>query len=232
MSKLQNENPLYVATDAATAQTVATPTRSHLRRTMPIDDAWPKHLSKSHNDLIAIGAIALGHGELEGALQNLFSAATKMKAEHISSIFYRLPNNTRLDVLLELADQVAIPKELKARLRYCAECYKICVENRNSIMHARRGGEYSDVVLSERGMILTKYSKAGKRLISSARLKDLRRVADEIRETMGFAHGTAMNIRMFWDHEAKGKVEEFNRLLLVKRPNKPTPLEWNAVPKI
>jgi hypothetical protein len=27
------------------------------------DDSWPKYLPKSHNDLIAIGAIALEYGQ-------------------------------------------------------------------------------------------------------------------------------------------------------------------------
>ncbi|MCP3386012.1 hypothetical protein NLM31_37090 [Bradyrhizobium sp. CCGUVB4N] len=198
---------------------------------MSVDDTWPKQISKGHNDLIAIGAIALGYGELEGALQNLFSAATTMRPEHISSIFYRLPNNTRFDVLLELTQSAGLTKELSARIKYCVECCKICAENRNSIMHSHRGGEYHDARLSERGMILSKYSKAGKRMISSARLKDLRQVADEIHEITKFAHGTAMNVRMFWDHKAKGRVDEFKRLLLVKEPKKPTPLEWSIPAK-
>jgi len=197
---------------------------------MVIDDKWPKYLAKSHDDLIAIGAIALEYGKLEGALQSLFSAATLMQAIHLSSLFYRLSNNARWEALHELAERTELTKELKAQIKYFVECFRVCAENRNQIMHASVGGEYHDVRVNERGLILSKYSKAGKRLICSARLKDLRKVADEIHELMGFAHGTAMNVKMFWDHHSKGKVDQFKRLMLVKRPDKPGHLEWKPWP--
>jgi hypothetical protein len=193
-------------------------------------DSWPKYLPKSHNDLIAIGAIALEYGQLEGALQNLFSAATRMQPQHLSSLFHRIPNNTRRDVLAELANSTELTKELKAQIKYFLECFMVCAENRNDIMHASAGGEYHDIPASERGLILSKYSKAGNRLICSARLKDLRKVADEIHEVKGFAHGTAMNVRMFWGHHGKGTTDQFQRLMLVKRPDKPAHLEWRPWP--
>jgi hypothetical protein len=149
-----------------------------------------------------------------------------MRPEHLSSLFHRIPNNVRRDVLAELVSRTDLTKELKAQIKYFLECFAVCADNRNDIMHASAGGEYSDARVGERGLILSKHSKSGNQLICSARLKDLRKVADDIHEVMLFAHGTAMNVRMFWDHEAKRKTAQFQRLLLVKRPDKPAPLQW------
>jgi hypothetical protein len=189
---------------------------------------WPRYLEKPHDDLVALGVIGLNYGRLETNLRRLFAAATEMKPRHLSALFYRIQNDIRMKALTELLRDADLTPELREHVSYFLSCYETCAGNRNDLMHSLVGGKYSDIGRNEAGVILTKYSRAGNLLYCTARLSDLRRVADEMFDLANFAYGTATWIRMMRAYRSKGKEDEFRQLILPQKPAEPTSLDWHS----
>jgi hypothetical protein len=144
-------------------------------------DDWPNYLwSIPRADIMALGVIALNYGQLENALRNIFGIVSGMNEDQVASVFYRLPNNQRQNVLTEFLAKSAVPQEYHQPIRDFADAFKICAENRSGVMHAHSPGSHTSKTTGERGILLFKYSKAGTKMLHAARLSELRAVADEI----------------------------------------------------
>jgi hypothetical protein len=145
----------------------------------------------------------------------------------VAAIFGRMPNNNRLDVLAEVMKQTTLPDKLKERVRGFIAGFKICAENRHDLMHSHSGGIFTSTSRNVRGILLTKYSKSGKKLVCTASLADLRKVADEIHGYARWGFWVAGEIRNFSVAREAGNEADFWRMLRDKPPQ-PTSLLWNV----
>jgi hypothetical protein len=146
--------------------------------------------------------------------------------------FYDLRNDKRIQRLRDNLPADFTP-ELKEEIEYFLQGYQICARNRHAVMHSSEGGEYRDVPRSEEGLILKKYSDTGKQLFCTARIGDLRNVADEIHKVMCYGVGVVVRVNTFFDHKAKGKLDVYRKHGFTKPPM-PTELKWEPlkVPKM
>jgi hypothetical protein len=129
---------------------------------------WPSYYPHAGDTLIAVGTIALNYGLLETQLKNVFCAATGMSYAQLNAFFHRIPNDKRRDALEELRDDAKLPDALTTAITRFLDYFEVCADNRHSVMHAFASGEYIDANICDRGLLLSKYSKSGKRLYCQA----------------------------------------------------------------
>src|ERR1700694_5794823 len=111
--------------------------RSALRRDAVMSDPkvqqrWPEYLPAPSDDVFAIGVVALNYGQMESMFKHLFAVVTRMNDFQVSALFYRIPNNTRLNVLSDLMNQTTLPEKLKDRVLHFCDGFKICAANRHA----------------------------------------------------------------------------------------------------
>lgn len=103
---------------------------------LAILDEWASEeaLGASHLHLHALGVISLAFNRLEHGLSFLFSDLVATNRSIGTSIYGRLSNRSRVDVLRELVLWEAEPS-VKQRLLIAIKHFEICAENRNTLMH-------------------------------------------------------------------------------------------------
>jgi hypothetical protein len=95
-------------------------------------------------------------------------------------------------------------------------------------MHAHSGGVYTSLSRGDRGILLSKYSKSGNKLVCAASLAELRSVADQIHAYAIFGGRVVSEIRNFMVCRENGDEDAFWRVLLRDKPPLPTPLNWQS----
>src|SRR5437764_2608998 len=176
------------------------------------DDRWPLYLPGPRHDILAMGVISLTYGQLENLFRTVFSLVADMNEYQIAAIFERMPNNHRLSALAQMLGKTTLPEVLKERVSHFCNGFRICAENRHAIMHSHSGRMYTSYSRNERGILLTKYSRSGNKLICAASLAELRRVADQAHEYAVFGMHVATEIRIFRLHLERGEEDEFSRV--------------------
>jgi hypothetical protein len=134
---------------------------------------------------------------LENMFRHLFATVTRMNEFQVSAIFDRMANNNRLDALGDLLNKTTLTEQIKERVRYFCSGFKICAENRHAIMHSHSGGIYTNYSRNERGILLSKYTRSGNKLVCAASLRQLRAVADDIHTFAMFGGNVISDIRIF-----------------------------------
>ena len=127
-----------------------------------------------------------------------------------------------MTILHELMDQTTIPLELKDLVTYFSNGFKICAENRHAIMHSHSGGIFTSQTKGTHGLVLTKFTRAGKEQVCLATLEELRTVADDIHRYVMFG-ATIAGKRA--DREEKST---FVLVPLHDKPPLPTVMNWQS----
>jgi hypothetical protein len=189
-------------------------------------DDWPAYLPGPRDDIMAVGVISLTYGLLENMFRALFSVIADMNEHQIAAIFDRLPSNARIDAIKQLLPKTTLHEILKDRVLHFCEGYDICTDNRNAIMHSHSGGIFTSFSRSERGFLLSKYSRSGNKLVCAASLLDLRRVADENHAFALFGMYVTGDVRIFRASQEHGDQDVIGRLPLRDKPPLPIELSW------
>jgi hypothetical protein len=195
-------------------------------------DVWPNYLPAQRDELIALGVIALNYGQLESMFQHVFAEVTRLNEIQVAAIFQRIPNNVRQDILFQTMAQTTLPDPLKELVQHFGLGFKACAANRHAVMHSRSGGVFTSQGRGIRGILLTKYSKAGNKLVCPAGLTELREVADGMHIFMTFGSRITGDIRNFIVCRLNGREEEFWRIPLPDKPPLPTEMKWRPESEI
>jgi hypothetical protein len=189
---------------------------------------WPNYLPCPTDDVFALGIVCLNYGLLEAMFRHLFSIVTRFNEVQTSALFHRPPNNNRQDALIEIMNQTTLPDKLKERVRYFCAGFKTCASNRHDLMHSRSGGIYTDHSKNERGLLFSKYSKAGQTLVCPVSLTMLRQIADEIHDYSTFGSAVISDIRTFLAYREQNDEDAFWQMPLRDRPPPPSQMSWRA----
>lgn len=189
---------------------------------------WPDYLPLPHDDVFAIGVIALNYCQLENMLKGLFSSVTRMNHYQTAALFHRMANNVRKDVLLDLLAKTTIPPELREHIEHFQKGFSICADNRHGIMHSSSAGVHSGA--HSRGLILKRYSRAGAELECYLTLNDLRQVADEIHTFMAYGAWVIGDTTNYAERVAAKTQDQFRVAPATSRgkPPLPIPLNWHS----
>jgi hypothetical protein len=189
-------------------------------------DDWPSYLPGPRDDILALGVIGLTYGFLENIFRSVFATAANMHQYQVSAIFERLPNNHRIGVMREVLSKSTLPDILKDRVLHFGRCFEICADNRHAIMHSHSGGVYTSYSRNESGILLSKYSRAGNRLVCAASLSELRGVADTMHDVALFGSVVVTDIKIFLMHRRRDDEAAFWRFPLRDKPPLPAELNW------
>lgn len=134
------------------------------------DIGQPKHIH-------ALGVVAAMYNHLEFALFCLLLDYTGLGSQRTQWLFANTSNNLRLDLLKRSVSEGEGSPEVRDRMHHFADCYDLCAQNRNILMHSKIAKVDDAAVL--------KFSKASrndpnKLNTLNLRLEDIRRTADDI----------------------------------------------------
>lgn len=188
-------------------------------------------LSGKLDDVTALGVIALNYGELEAAFRTLSAVISGMDADHVVK-FYETKNQSRTKAVEQAITESDLPDKLKDYGRYFVQCYKQCAANRNDMMHSSIGEFYVDAARGSSGFIFSKY-RSGDQLFCTARLEELRRIADQLHAITAFGNNVAFFVSQFWLDRKNHMIDPERHLSLLKqRPDFPTALDWQKLPRL
>jgi hypothetical protein len=148
---------------------------------------WPPEARKigSLAHVHGIGMIALRSAMMEEALTLLLSHLLNLNRQISIPLIHKLPILERAELLRKLVgDEKMARKELAAHLIHATNCFKICAENRNFLVHAI----YESTDQFTATMTVKKRSKRNP--LNEFRMElpvpILRRIAEEIGNTVNF----------------------------------------------
>jgi hypothetical protein len=188
---------------------------------------WPDYLPIPREDVFALGVVSLNYNQLEGMFGALFEAVTMVGPIQASAIFYKLPNDKRQDVLLEIMERATLPAQLKESIRYFCTGFRICAENRHDLMHSGSVGVYTRYSDKAHGLLLSRVSKSGKWLVHAATLADLRAIADEMHAFTLFGAWVDSDVRSYLTYQGRGEASSWHAPSRDK-PLLPSRLNWHA----
>lgn len=192
-------------------------------------DRWPARLFGSADDLVALGVISLNYGNLENIFRVLFSMVTGMTEFHVAAVFERINNDTRLTAFKQILGGQNYPSDLKNLLSHFIKGYEICAENRHAIMHSHHGGIHRNLAGKDsRGIVLSKYTRAGARVEFFATTAILRSVADAIDQQAMFGAELILTVQSYQICLKQKRLEHFAQKALPKTPLLPTSLNWQS----
>ncbi|MER8854423.1 hypothetical protein NKI51_11680 [Mesorhizobium australicum] len=190
---------------------------------------WPWYLPGWHDDIYAIGMIGLNYSQLETAFRHLFTASARMSAFDVDMLFERKKNDARLQRFDQLYNRPDIHELYKDLRAHFATGYKVCADNRNSIMHSSFNGRFVNAAQDRGGIVLAKYSKSGQQILCPVTLEDLRRVADEIHDFSMFGFSLASDTESSLKMAAAGNPSAFVPRPSIDKPPMPQALIWRPL---
>jgi hypothetical protein len=134
------------------------------------DIGQPKHIH-------ALGVAAVMYNQLEFSLFCLLMDYTGMSSETTQWLFANTNNNLRLELLKRSAPEKEYDAATLKHVLHFADCFDICAENRNILMHSMVQRADDDAVLNFAKSSRNNPTKVNRLHL---RLGDIRRVADEI----------------------------------------------------
>jgi hypothetical protein len=185
---------------------------------------WSEYHKAHKEDIFALGIIAMTYGELENVFRKLFSAITGLNEFQTAALFERLPNNHRLAILGQLLAQTALSREIKDDVDYFMDGFETCADNRHAVLHAHLGGTFFGS--PGQGVVLHKFTKAGKKQTCFAPTKKLHEIADSMREYAAFGFSLIARITPV----TGAKIPNDNSSVLFSpfrgKPSPPPKLDW------
>jgi hypothetical protein len=179
---------------------------------------WPT--DQRHNvghplHIHALGQITLLYNFLENFLFSLFAKYIPIGNDAASNIYYSINNRTRIVLLIELVKQREADATLIEYILFGINCYEICTENRNILLHSTTSK--SDPVT----LVMELRKRAAKDplrdLFFEMPLPLIRQVADEMGETVSFIS----NLWYFLHLRGQGLGDEGQSGQPLSLPNKP-----------
>lgn len=140
-------------------------------------EVWPPYEVGQPKHIHALGVIAAKYNGLEFSLFCLMMDYTGLSSETAQWLFANLSNNLRLDLLKRCVREKETEPVMKEYVLHFADCFDVCAENRNILMHSMVGKTNDAALLN-----FAKSSKNDPRKVNTLdlRLGDIRRVADAI----------------------------------------------------
>jgi hypothetical protein len=153
-------------------------------RVMP-DPEWPPEQYRlAPNDyLAALGQVTFVYNMLESMMSNIFQKCSPVADIFAKSLFHKLNNRDRVDLLSAFINENENDKDVLDALLYCILCYDICTENRNILMHSiyfNPNPEMTRLVKRASG-------DASREIHFDVPLSDLRMIADQTVEVFRYA---------------------------------------------
>lgn len=140
-------------------------------------DPWPIDLFQLIPDqhAHALGFLVNHYNRAENRLFQLVDILLKNEAAARRTINHRLNNNDRLDLLRQLAEERS--SEERDHILHAVQCFDICAENRNILMHAmiEETGEAPESFAARKRHA----TKAGVEIRFDLPLETLRKAADQ-----------------------------------------------------
>jgi hypothetical protein len=109
---------------------------------------WPvrPHIFGNVSQVHAIGQVTLAYNHLESYLGLIFRLCMPTDVSFSERLFYKMNNRDRIDLLAGIIRSSRFHNQAKDRLNYLLQCYNICTENRNILMHATAEEAYAGVL--------------------------------------------------------------------------------------
>ena len=89
------------------------------------EDRWPLYLPGPRDDILALGVVSLGYGQLENMFRSVFSLVTSMNEHQVAAIFERMPNNHRLSAITQMMSKTILPDKIKDRVSHFCNGFHI-----------------------------------------------------------------------------------------------------------
>jgi hypothetical protein len=187
---------------------------------------WPAENKRlaSAAEVHAFGYISLIFNYLESTAGHLFGHYLPMSVSVCDSIYHRLNNADRIFLLHQIIEENERDSAVKDAVSYYLNCYDICTENRNTLVHASIEVRDSPDMLP-----ISKRSKAAKEILFHLSLGELRSVADQMGNV--FDYGTRL---LMWLFQRNNPTDERAKLMgwslpptqpsLPDKPSKPRKL--------
>jgi hypothetical protein len=147
---------------------------------------WPPshYTVGSEKHIHALGAVAALYNDVEFSLFCLFLVYSKLSNTLAKPLFENMSNAQRLDFLTRCIEENEQNDILKDHALYFINCFSICAENRNFLMHStlQRSANPENI-------ILTKASRDNPNKVNTlnANITTLRSVANEIMKIDDYA---------------------------------------------
>jgi len=104
-----------------------------------IDQAseWPPEQYRlAPNDyLAALGQLTFVYNMLESMMRNIFIKYLPFAEDYARMLFHKLNNRDRIDLLSAFVKENEKDNDVSEAILYCINCFDICTENRNILMH-------------------------------------------------------------------------------------------------
>jgi hypothetical protein len=99
---------------------------------------WPdeKHRITSVEFIHAFGQLSLAYNYLEDCMGLIFGRFLPINLLEAEALYHRLNNFDRMSILTGLVTNSSESDEIKSHVLHLIECYDICTENRNILMHS------------------------------------------------------------------------------------------------
>ena len=139
-------------------------------------DGWPAQTARVATvaQLHALGQISLLYNYLEDACGFIFGEYMPTDRTFSESLFHRLNNGERVDLLSAVISKSEKEQEVLDRALYFLLCYDICTQNRNILAHARKRDTDANIIeLTKRAS-----RNASREIHFTLPLAELRLVAD------------------------------------------------------
>lgn len=170
---------------------------------------WPRRPNIYGNvaQVHAIGQITLAYNNLESYLDLIFQFCMPTDKDFSERLFHKLNNKDRIDLLVAVIRSSHFHPQAKDRLNHLLQCYGICTENRNILLHATSEEAYAGV------FHLSKRSANDPAVTNRFKipLADLRLVAEQIHEISEYVIQL-----LFWLTVRKGLPGSYRGSLLIQ----------------
>jgi hypothetical protein len=97
---------------------------------------WPPYRVGNSDYIHALGVIASVYNLLEFRFRSLFPIYTRLPSEPAYKLFGKLSNEMRLELIQGAIPFSSHPEPIKQDIYYFLTGFKICTDNRNTLMHS------------------------------------------------------------------------------------------------
>jgi hypothetical protein len=168
------------------------------------ENPWPPYRVGNSDYIHALGVIASVFNLLEFRFRALFPIYTRLPSKPAYSLFAKIRNDWRLEIIQESIEFSSHPEPIKDHVRHFLAGFKTCADNRNILMHSTvmylfGPGDISCPELSPpyqqpQGLAFQKSPKANPFQINTYQLtiEQIRAVADALKSFEMYGE------RLFW----------------------------------
>lgn len=145
---------------------------------------WPRrpHIFGNIAQVHAFGQVGLAYNFLQDGRDYLFQTCMPTERGVSQRLFHILNNRERIELFAAVVKSSKFHPEAKDRLNYLIQCFDICTDNRNILLHAMSYESYADEIHFGKRSSNNPSTENRFKIQSTA----LRSVADEIHSLIGY----------------------------------------------